>query len=539
MGTVAKINVNDGSIAMYATFPSSGGSSVSSVDGDNSNMFVSYRECVPCTGGASVCSPRTDRFGRPVGGFEPTCTKYLAKMPGSGAGVTTRTWRVTIPDEVSVGYIRQSHDGGMLAWGSVRGTNVALAGQTLTRANAGTSLSAVMLKFSQDGLLSWYSFPGGSDSVSNGKFDLSADGTKLIAQGSFSGTKTFGSTSLTASYGPYTSYVVSLNPSNGAVLWAEQVPYCRGVQVTPDNAHVGIFSQLTGSSDTITLTDALGASTTLRSRGSYDLLAIKLDASTGAGVWALDGGGDGMEYFHGFGMDGAGNMLISGYSRSNSFHFGTHSMTNPNSQANGGDGQNKILTIQVAANSATPSCISSCANGVPVVASGHCFIDNYCYASGAYSTYHGNQCFKCDPAVSQTDWTGPDTAAHCYINGACYAGNSARPGASSRSPPSACEMCDPSRDHSSWSIRDGYRLHAGTCEATPSWPTCSFPHVDWMTADVGAGMSANWKVAGVGNFAYMGGYATGTTTLQSTASTSVRGRARVRTLRVRMHICER
>ena len=71
------------------------------------------------------------------------------------------------------------------------------------------------------------------------------------------------------------------------------------------------------------------------------------------------------------------------------------------------------------------------------------------------------------------------------------------------------------------------------------WSTCSFPHVDWMTADVGAGKSATQKVAGVGNFAYMGGYATGTTTLQSTASTSVRGRARVRTLRVRMHICER
>jgi hypothetical protein len=106
----------------------------------------------------------------------------------------------------------------------------------------------------------------------------------------------------------------------------------RGVQVTSDNAHVAVFAQLTGTSDTISLTDAVGGTTTLRSRGSWDLIAIKLDATDGSGVWAIDGGGDDMEYFHGFGMDGHDNILISGYSRSSSFHFGDHAMVNPQSR---------------------------------------------------------------------------------------------------------------------------------------------------------------------------------------------------------------
>ena len=519
MGTAVKFNVADGSIGMYATFPSTAGSSVSGIDGDASgNMFIAYRECVPCVSG---CTPGTDRYGRPDGTFAPICTGYLSKVADNGSG-SAPLWRLTIPSEVSLGYIRQSHDGGVLAWASVTGANVALGGQSISSADGGSAASAVMLKFDSEGALSWFSLPAGSASVSGGKFDLSADGTKLVAQGSFSGTVAFGSTSLTASYGPYTSYIVSLDPSDGAVRWAEQVPMSRGVQITPDSAYVGVFSQLTGSSDTIDLTDATGATTTLRSRGSWDLLAIKLNAATGAGVWAIDGGGDGMEYFHGFGMDGSGNMLISGYSRSNSFHFGHHSMPNPNSAANGGDGQNKILTIQVSSESATPSCISSCANGSPVIVADTCFIDNYCYAAGEYSTYHGNQCFYCDPAVSQTEWAGPDMSAHCFINGACVANGAAKPGSGYRAPPSTCEACVASKSTDGWSVRDGFRIHEGQCEPTPSWPTCTFPAVDWIVADMGVGKSATQKVAGIGAHAYVGGYATGVTTLASSASSTVR-----------------
>ena len=52
VGTAVKFNVADGSIGMYATFPSTAGSSVSGIDGDASgNMFIAYRECVPCVSG--------------------------------------------------------------------------------------------------------------------------------------------------------------------------------------------------------------------------------------------------------------------------------------------------------------------------------------------------------------------------------------------------------------------------------------------------------------------------------------------------------
>ena len=38
---------------------------------------------------------------------------------------------------------------------------------------------------------------------------------------------------------------------------------------------------------------------TLRSSGSYDVFVARFDATNGAGQWAIDGGGSGMEYFLG------------------------------------------------------------------------------------------------------------------------------------------------------------------------------------------------------------------------------------------------
>ena len=59
----------------------------------------------------------------------------------------------------------------------------------------------------------------------------------------------------------------------------------------------------------------------------------KVSATDGDGVWAMNGGGDGMEYFWGMGMDATGGIYISGYSRSTTFSFGEQSMANAMSSA--------------------------------------------------------------------------------------------------------------------------------------------------------------------------------------------------------------
>jgi hypothetical protein len=487
-GLVIKLGA-DGTVAWHVAFNSPAGSSVYSVDGDAAgNMFVHYSTCVVCT---ADCVAETDRYGRPTGSNAPTCSKHLAMLASSnGAELWKKTFTSTATASVSPGHIRLQRTGGssaastIYAWGTVNGTAVTVDSCTITSATGGTVPQAVIFKIdATDGSVTWCSAPTGNKAVSSGYIDISSATSNpvLAVQGGFSGTVTFGSgaaeTNLTASHGYYTSFVARLSITDGSLVWAEQTPMARGVQVTPDNSYVGVFAQTGGTTDRVALTDTGGVTTTVRSRGSWDLIAIKLAASNGAGVYAIDGGGDDMEYFHGFGMNSDGDMLISGYSRSGSFHFGNHMMPNNQSVANGGAGDNKIYTIQVSATSTTPSCVSSCASNTPVVSAGSCFIDNYCYANAVAAPYPSMACFKCDTSISQTDWSGPDLSAHCFIAGArgapssCWANGAAQPGASSRSPPSSCYACLTDKSTSTWTVRDTYDVVDGSCVAQPSIST--------------------------------------------------------------------
>merc|ERR1719271_863346 len=189
--------------------------------------------------------------------------------------------------------------------------------------------------------------------------DRSSDGTMLAVMGSLGG--------------GLDSFVASLAPATGDVAWQSAMPYLRGVEISDDNQYVVVYGQ-----------------GTLSSYGSYDLFVAKVSATDGDGVWAMNGGGDGMEYFWGMGMDATGGIYISGYSRSHLFRFGEQSMSNAMSAANGGDGQNTIYTIKLSSTTTMPSCLSSCS--LPLSpASGTCFIDHHCYTHGAYSSYGAHQ----------------------------------------------------------------------------------------------------------------------------------------------------
>jgi len=244
-----------------------------------------------------------------------------------------------------------------------------------------------------------------------------------------------------------------------------------------------------------------------------DLFVAKVDATDGDGVWAINGGGDGMEYFWGMGMDAAGGIYISGYSRSTTFVFGEQSMANAMSSLNGGDGQNTIYTIKLSSTTTMPSCLSSCS--LPLSpAAGTCFIDHHCIADGTQSTYGAHQCFTCNSSANALGWSGPDTSAHCFIGGQCIADGTARPGTGYRAPPSACEYCDASRSTTAWSRRP-------SCEIEYGWSDCRFPSVDWLVTDVGRGTSATQKVAHLGSSVYLAGYTTGNHSVMSSVSSQM------------------
>jgi hypothetical protein len=525
-GLVVKLKGSDGSVPWYKAFAATAGSSVYSVDGDAAgNMYVHYSTCVPCVGDS--CSPETDRYGRPTGFNAPTCTRSLAML---NAADGTEGWKVDLPaatatTSINPGQIRLKATGNsnaaakMYAWGSVKGTAVILNSCNITSASSGTASQAVLFEFdATDGSCTWATAPTGDTAISSGYLDVSPSATSpvIAVQGSFSGTVAFGSTSVTASMGYYTSFVARLSATDGSVVWADQTPMGRGVQATPDGAYIGVFAQTTGTTDSITLTDTGGATTTMRSRGSWDLIAMKYSAVDGTGIYALDGGGDGMEYFHGFGMNSQGDMLISGYSRSSSFHFGDHSLPNNQTLANGGDGQNKVFTIQVNAAASTPSCIASCASNTPVIAANKCFIDNYCYADQQVAPYPARACFKCDVATNTGDWTGPDVTDACYFGGSCYASGESKP---SGRGVSACEACLPSKSTEGYSVRDFYDLEGSSCVALTTVSTTS---TEALTAAMAASTKVSEITGAIGDFAAAKALYVGSV-LQTLATTSWAG----------------
>ena len=414
--------------------------------------------------------------------------------------------------------------------------------------------SAILVKLDAAGILTWYKlYEGVGEFLSIG---LSADESKLIVQGwpckegtaedraasCEDGTNgTIGDFTVTSTIvgkdvcgGVYLSqFVASLDPTDGSVLWAVDTPWSPSygsISLSPDgtSAYIQIQLWLTESTTVNSRTDSQDRTTTLRSLGSYGIDSygfgtIKLNASNGAVIWAIDGGGDGRDFSYGQGIDGNGNFIQTGYSRSHFHRYGERSMTNPQSGPTWLS-DSTSFTVQFSATDELPSCVSSCTPNNPVIAPGKCLIDNYCYDDGEYSPYGSNSCHKCDVSLSQTEWTGPYTTKHCYIFGPSpdyTSPNWSRHGSDgygtmTSSPQchadgeskvltfkhhwyggnelSSCLACIVAESTSDWSVRDNYDYADGTCiklETIMVGPTTSPSGI--MTS-LGTAMTASTKV---------------------------------------------
>jgi len=436
-----------------------GGADLYSVDGDASgNMIVSLSGCASY----DPTAMSYDGFGRPVMGAKAGCVNYLTKLAAAdGAEV----WKTTLPHSLSS--CRTISDGSIFC-GWTTGAETLDFGNSVTLTTTGQTIGIV--KFSAAGVAQWAK----STLAANfGDLSVNSDGTLLAAVGS----------DLSSGQPAHVVRIDTSSGNEGNILWSDPggvgTHGFRGVEVTADptasTQEVQVFGQVTGIE---TLTDTGGASTTLRSRGSYEVFVAAYKASDGSGKYAMDGGGTGMEYFFAFAKDPSTQELyVGGTSRSETIWWGNVKRTNAMYDGDSGEnnpktsrpvGSSKAFVVKLASVTELPECLTTCNSGRSMIASdvksGYCYIDRYCYANGEAAPYAGAGCYSCD-ASNPLQWSGPDTTNHCFFGGTCYAANEAKQISAGRSyVDSECQTCQPAHTTQGWSMVDGYMLTtSGAC----------------------------------------------------------------------------
>ena len=153
---------------------------------------------------------------------------------------------------------------------------------------ASNDSAAGIVKYAADGKAEWASAPV-VECPHFGYLDASLDGSVLVV----------------FCYGDETGILARVGTSGmqtGAVLW--QRPTDRMVQrmVVSDDNNVYVAASVTETgfeTDPLLLNDTSGNAVVLRSRGQWDLVMLKYDATYGTPTWATSGGGPGMDYFVG------------------------------------------------------------------------------------------------------------------------------------------------------------------------------------------------------------------------------------------------
>ncbi len=155
----------------------------------------------------------------------------------------------------------------------------------------------------------------------------------VYVTGTFYGTATFGTTTLTNVSGNFEDVFVTKLNRNGVYQWAvsagginDDFGIALAVDRTGDVVMTGSFSSPTITFGTITLTNAFTGSI----GGSNDLFVAKL---TPAGVWqwATRAGGSDTDSGNSVAVDGSGNILIVGTFGGPMITFGTTTLTNSGS----------------------------------------------------------------------------------------------------------------------------------------------------------------------------------------------------------------
>jgi hypothetical protein len=183
--------------------------------------------------------------------------------------------------------------------------------------NSGTE-DIFIAKYNTSGVCQWAKNAGSTSTDRATGITLDASGNP-VATGFFTGTVTFGSTTLTALGGAadYDIFVTKLDPA-GNFTWTIQAGS------TGPNSGRAVSADGSGNlyiTGTVTSTMTFG-STTLTSTGTNDIFIAKLNSS-GVFQWAKMGGGGGTDQAEGIFTDAAGTSYITGSITGTTATFGT------------------------------------------------------------------------------------------------------------------------------------------------------------------------------------------------------------------------
>ncbi len=220
----------------------------------------------------------------------------------AAAGVPSYAWATQNggPGDDSGQGVSALPDGSSIITGQFNG--IATFGNTiLTSDGSDDSFTA---KVNADGSYAWATQSGGTGDAGAEGVSALADGSSIIT-GSFSGTATFGATTLTST-GNQDTFTAKVN-ANGSYAWATQSggtgnAIAEGVSALADGSSI-ISGNFTGS--------ATFGATILTSDGSYDSFTAKVNAN-GSYAWATKGGGAGFAVANGVSALADGSSIITG-----------------------------------------------------------------------------------------------------------------------------------------------------------------------------------------------------------------------------------
>ena len=211
-------------------------------------------------------------------------------------------------------------DGSAIVIGRFQGT--ATFGST-TLTSAGASTDVFLAKVNPSGAYVWATQAGGSLSDIGYGISTLPDGSAVVT-GSFRGTATFGTTTLTSA-GDDDVFVAKVDAS-GSYVWATQAGSSsddvgKGISALPDGSAVvtGYFQRT-----------ATFGSTTLTSTGDADVFVAKVDRS-GTYVWATRASGSSDDVGYGISALPDGSSTVTGYFQGTAT-FGSTTLTSAGNQ---------------------------------------------------------------------------------------------------------------------------------------------------------------------------------------------------------------
>ena len=293
---------------------------------------------------------------------------------------------------------------------------------------------------------------GSSSSI--GHMDLKSGFVYAACSGGCSSVRTSGSEDdvYELALGAHSGAVVKLAAATGKVEWGADCPGAFGIAASTAAQGGNVYVQAGGGDTTIGDVSFLGM-------GSQDQIILKIN-SAGEGEWALQSGGNDLEYLRRIAIDPHGDLYTSGRTDSDPVYFDPFVIDNHITEAE------PMADMYVAKLLTTQEALPPCKSSATVVKAGYCFIGNACYDDGEPARGVVT-CLACDASQSQTEFSGP-THDGCYIDGACvddgaYHSYTAASWAGGGTTVSECAYCDPAKADRAWSVADGY-IHDSTAD---------------------------------------------------------------------------